>query len=69
MSVVQTQKSLALLIVFISLLIQLGFAFGLFGPAWLSPVLSLPALASIAFLWRRAERQNQQSQAFNRLVI
>jgi len=65
----QTPKSIALLIVFISLLVQLGFAFGLFGPAWLSPVLSLPALATIAILWQRAERENQQSQAFNRLVI
>ena len=65
----QTSKTLALFIVFISLLLQLGFAFGLFGPAWLSPVLSLPALAAIAILWQRAERENQQSQAFNQLVI
>ena len=65
----QTSKTLAILIVFISLLLQLSFAFGLFGPAWLSPVLSLPALAAIAILWQRAERENQQSQAFNQLVI
>ena len=65
----QTSKTMALFIVFISLLLQLGFAFGLFGPAWLSPVLSLPALAAIAILWQRAERENQQSQAFNQLVI
>lgn len=65
----QTSKTLALFIVFISLLLQLGFAFGLFGPAWLSPVLSLPALAAIAILWQRAERENQQNQAFNQLVI
>jgi len=65
----QTSKTLALFIVFISLLLQLSFAFDLFGPAWLSPVLSLPALAAIAILWQRAERENQQSQAFNQLVI
>lgn len=65
----QTSKTLALFIVFISLLLQLGFAFGLFGPAWLSPVLSLPALGAIAILWQRAERENQQNQAFNQLVI
>jgi len=65
----QTSKTLAIFIVFISLLLQLSFAFGLFGPAWLSPVLSLPALAAIAILWQRAERENQQSQAFNQLVI
>ena len=69
MPVIQTSKPLVLFIVFISLLLQLSFAFGLFGPAWLSPVLSLPALAAIAILWRRAERENQQSKAFNQLVI
>ncbi len=69
MSVVQTDKIAAIMVVFISLLVQLGFAFGVFGPAWLSPILSLPALAAIAFLWRRAERENQLIQAFNQLVI
>jgi len=69
MSVVQTYKIAAIMVVFISLLVQLGFAFGVFGPAWLSPILSLPALAAIAFLWRRAERENQLIQAFNQLVI
>jgi hypothetical protein len=48
---------------------QLGFALGIFGPAWLSPVLSLPALALITWLWRRAERENRTTRAFNALVI
>lgn len=55
--------------VIISLLMQVGFALGVFGPAWLSPVLSLPALALITVLWRRAERENQHSRAFTELVI
>ena len=69
MSVSISPKSAALLIVAFSLLVQVGFALGVFGPAWLSPVLSLPALAAIAWLWRRAEQQTQISEAFTRLVI
>ncbi len=69
MSVVHSPKSLALLIVFVSFLTQLGIAVGGFGPAWISPLLSLPALASIGFLWRRAEHLNQQNQSFAQLVI
>ena len=53
----------------ICLLMQIGFALSIFGPAWLSPILSLPALALIAWLWRRAERENQQNRAFQELVI
>ena len=64
-----TPKPMALLVVFISLLVQLGFAFGLFGPAWLSPVLSLPALAAMTWLWRLSEKQYESSQAFAQLVI
>lgn len=52
-----------------SLLVQMGFAVGLLGPAWLSPFLSLPSLVLVAELWRRAEQENQQNQAFNSLVI
>jgi len=59
----------AILIVLISLAIQIGFALGVFGPAWLSPILTLPALAAIARLWRRAERLNQSAKAFEQLVI
>ncbi|MCR9195458.1 MAG: hypothetical protein NXH88_12035 [Hyphomonas sp.] len=51
------------------LALQLGFAVGVFGPAWLSPVLSLPALGLITWLWRRAERENQSTRAFTELVI
>lgn len=69
MSIPIPPKSAAILIVAISLLVQVGFALGVFGPVWLSPVLSLPALAAITWLWRRAERQTQDSQAFTRLVI
>lgn len=53
----------------VCLSMQLGFALGIFGPAWLSPVLSLPALALITWLWRRAERENRTTRAFNALVI
>ena len=59
----------AILIVLISLAIQIGFALGVFGPAWLSPILTLPALAAVAWLWRRAEDQNQSAKAFEQLVI
>lgn len=69
MSVFTSYTSAAILIVLASLGIQIGFAIGVFGPAWLSPVLSLPALAALAWLWRRAEKQNETSQAFARLVI
>ncbi|MEM9570987.1 MAG: hypothetical protein AAF996_05945 [Pseudomonadota bacterium] len=69
MSVFTRYSFAALLIVAISLGIQLGFALGVFGPAWLSPILSLPALGAMTWLWRRSEQQNQSSQAFARLVI
>lgn len=59
----------AYLVIAISLAIQVGFASGVFGPAWLSPGLSLPALAAMTWLWRRAEQQNASSQAFAALVI
>ena len=69
MSVSISPRSAALLIVAFSLLVQVGFALGVFGPAWLSPVLSLPALAAIAWLWRRAEQKTHISEAFTRLVL
>lgn len=56
-------------IVGLSLLVQFGFAIGMLGPAWLSPTLTLPAVFAVTWLWRRAEKQNQRSQAFARLVI
>ena len=69
MSVFTPYYFVALLIILISLGIQLGFALGVFGPAWLSPILTLPALGAMPWLWRRSEKQNQSSQAFARLVI
>lgn len=60
---------IASLIIVISLVVQLGFAVGVFGPAWLSPLLTLPALAAIAWLWRRAEKEKETSQDFAKLVI
>jgi hypothetical protein len=62
-------KTNAIVTVAISLIVQIGFAIGVFGPAWLSPLLSLPALAAMAWLWRHAEQQRAKSQAFNELVI
>ena len=62
-------KILAVLTVFVSLFVQIGFAIGVFGPAWLSPLLTLPALAAIIWLWRHAEKRHAASQAFADLVI
>ena len=62
------KKTIAL-IVAISLIVQIGFAIGVFGPAWLSPVLTLPVVLAVAFLWRRTEKQHAISSAFNQLVI
>lgn len=58
-----------LIAIAVCLLVQIGFAVGVFGPAWMSPVLSLPALALITWLWRRAERDRQATRAFTDLVI
>ncbi len=69
MSTPQTQKRIAVSTALISLLAQIGFAIGVFGPTWLSPILTLPALASVAFLWRQAEQKRAESQAFTALVI
>ncbi|NQY39203.1 MAG: hypothetical protein HRT80_03810 [Henriciella sp.] len=62
-------KILAVLTVLVSLIVQIGFAIGVFGPAWLSPLLTLPALAAMACLWRAAEKQHAMTQAFTDLVI
>ena len=69
MSDAKTIKTLAVLTVLASLITQIGFAVGVFGPAWLSPLLTLPALAAVAWLWRAAEKQHAMSQAFTDLVI
>ncbi len=63
------QRRIAILVTLISLVTQIGFAIGVFGPAWLSPVLTLPALAGVAWLWRQSERQRAETQAFTALVI
>ena len=62
-------KWIAAMVVVLSVLVQIGFAFGVFGPAWLSPVLTLPALSAIAWLWRQAEHDHAASRAFTELVI
>ena len=62
-------KILAVLTVLVSPIIQIGFAIGVFGPAWLSPPLTLPALAAMAWLWRATEKQHAMTQAFPDLVI
>lgn len=62
-------KTTALVVIIISLAIQIGFALGIFGPAWLSPILTLPALLAMRHLWRRAERARAETQAFAELVI
>lgn len=69
MSDAKFTKTLAVLTVLVSLIIQVGFAIGVFGPAWLSPLLTLPALAAVIWLWRAAEKQHAVSQAFTDLVI
>lgn len=65
----RTQEKVAVLIITISLIIQTGFAIGTFGPAWLSPILTLPALAVVTRLWWRAEKEHAASRAFTELVI
>lgn len=62
-------KNIAILTVALSIFVQIGFAVGVFGPAWLSPILTLPALAAVTWLWRSAEHRNAETQAFNELVI
>ena len=69
MTVFQSSASVVILIILASLGVQIGFAVGMLGPAWLGPILSLPALGALAWLWRRAEKQRASSQAFAQLVI
>lgn len=59
----------ATLIISFSLALQIAFAAELLGPAWLSPILSLPALGALIWLWQRAKQQHASLQAFNKLVI
>ena len=65
----KSMKTCAVVTVAISLIVQIGFAIGVFGPAWLSPLLSVPALAAMVWLWRHAEQRHAKTQAFNELVI
>ena len=62
-------KTTVMFIVVVSLAIQVGFALGVFGPAWLSPILTLPALFAMARLWQRAEQERAETEAFTELVI
>ena len=59
----------AYLVILISVAVQIGFAIGVFGPAWLSPLLTLPAIAAVGWLWRRAEARTASAEAFEALVI
>ena len=69
MSVSFSPNYAAYLVILISVAVQIGFAIGVFGPAWLSPLLTLPAIAAVGWLWRRAEARTASAEAFEALVI
>jgi hypothetical protein len=69
MSLSFSPNQTACLIILVSMVVQIGFAIGVFGPAWLSPLLTLPAIAAIGWLWRRAEARTASAEAFEALVI
>lgn len=64
-----SHQKMAIAIILLSVAVQFGFALGVFGPAWISPVLSLPGFAALAWLWRKAEKNHADTQAFTQLVI
>ena len=69
MSLSFSPNQTACLIILVSVVVQIGFAIGVFGPAWLSPLLTLLAIAAIGWLWRRAEARTASAEAFEALVI
>ena len=69
MSLSFSPNHIAYRIILVSVAVQIGFAIGVFGPAWLSPLLTLPAIAAVGWLWRRAEARTASAQAFEALVI
>lgn len=69
MSLSFSPNHIAYLIILVSVAVQVGFAIGVFGPAWLSPLLTLPAIAAVGWLRRRAEARTASAQAFEALVI
>lgn len=69
MSLSFSPNQTACLIILVSVAVQIGFAIGVFGPAWLSPLLTLPAIAAIGWLWRRAEARTASAEAFEAFVI
>ena len=69
MSLPFSPNQMAALIILLSVAVQIGFAIGVFGPAWLSPLLTLPAIASVGWLWQRAEARTASAEAFEALVI
>lgn len=64
-----SHQKTAFAIILVSVAVQFGFAIGVFGPAWISPILSLPGFAALAWLWRKAEKNHADAQAFTELVI
>lgn len=59
----------AALVISFSLVLQVAFAAEMLGPGWMSPVVALPALILLTWLWRRAEHQHAAARADNELVI
>ena len=69
MTVFNSSQNRVLLTVALVVAVQIGLSLLPGVPVWLFPLLTVPTLCLLTRCWWDAEKQNQDSQAFARLVV
>lgn len=69
MTALNSARNRVLFVVLASALLQIALSLHPGTPAWIYPLLTLPPLCLMTWLWWGADKQNRDNQAFARLVI